>query len=101
MGHHRAALLSQAEPDPPASARPAAEARSGVLHPSGRGAAPRVLLVDDDLRHLRELEALLASRGYAVRRAATWGAALAAVTDRQVELILLEIAMPGLDGYAL
>jgi excisionase family DNA binding protein len=70
--------------------------RSG---PGGRRAGPLVLIVDDDAR-LRELVRLsLELEGYAVREAASADDALAAIEDQAPDLVLLDVVMPGVDGW--
>jgi two-component system response regulator MprA len=62
--------------------------------------APAVLLVDDDARILRMLERTLAAEGYDVSTAADGGSALVQVERSLPDLIVLDVAMPGLDGLA-
>lgn len=59
----------------------------------------RVLVVDDQPQNIRLLEAILAPRGYDVRPASSGEEALAAIDQSDVDLVLLDIVMPGLDGY--
>jgi two-component system response regulator MprA len=61
---------------------------------------PAVLVVDDDAPVRRMLERTLAAEGYAVRVAADGGAALAEVEQAAPDLLVLDVAMPGLDGLA-
>lgn len=61
--------------------------------------ATRVLLVDDDPKLVRLLERGLAYEGFEVRTATTGEAALAAARTWRPHLVLLDIAMPGPDGF--
>src|SRR4051794_33359650 len=60
---------------------------------------PRVLVVDDQAPNVRLLEAILAPRGYDVRTASSGEEALAALERDDMDLVLPDIVMPGLDGY--
>ena len=62
-------------------------------------AGTTVLVVDDQPANLRLLDAMLSPRGYQVRTAASGEEALAALKDDEVDLVLLDIVMPGMDGY--
>jgi two-component system, OmpR family, response regulator MprA len=59
-----------------------------------------ILVVDDDAPIRRMLDRTLSAVGYAVESAADGGAALAAVERSAPDLIVLDVAMPGLDGLA-
>jgi sigma-B regulation protein RsbU (phosphoserine phosphatase) len=63
--------------------------------------APRanVLIVDDTPANLRLLSQMLAEQGYRVRPAPDGPLALAAARAEQPDLILLDIRMPGMNGY--
>ena len=58
-----------------------------------------VLVVDDQPQNIRLLEAILTPRGYDVRPATNGDEALKAVDEADVDLVLLDIVMPGMDGY--
>jgi two-component system response regulator MprA len=63
-------------------------------------AAERVLVVDDDPSLRRMLERTLAAEGYDVTVAADGGGALVAVERVAPDVIVLDVAMPALDGLA-
>jgi two-component system response regulator MprA len=59
-----------------------------------------VLVVDDDPPIRRMLERTLAAEGYAVAVAGDGGAALASVERSAPDVVVLDVAMPGMDGLA-
>jgi two-component system response regulator MprA len=59
-----------------------------------------VLVVDDDLSLRRKLERTLRAEGYDVAVAADGGGALVEVERTAPDLIVLDVAMPGIDGLA-
>jgi adenylate cyclase len=61
--------------------------------------AALILVVDDVPQNVRLLEALLSTRGYAVASATDGRAALDLVDSAKPDLVLLDVVMPGLDGY--
>lgn len=58
-----------------------------------------ILLVDDTPANLRLLTDLLVEHGYRIRPASDGELALKSVAAKAPDLILLDISMPGLDGY--
>ena len=60
---------------------------------------PRILVVDDLPENVRLLEAVLTPRGYAVTGAPDGETALALVEESVPDLVLLDVLMPGVDGY--
>jgi adenylate cyclase len=60
----------------------------------------KILVVDDIPENVRLLEAVLAPRGYHVVAAMTGAEALALVDTERPDLILLDVVMPEMDGYA-
>jgi PAS domain S-box-containing protein len=59
----------------------------------------RVLIVDDERCNRDLLEVMLAADGFQVQAAASGEEALAMVAHQPPDLILLDVMMPGLDGY--
>jgi len=60
---------------------------------------PLIFCVDDDKVTLKLTERLLANNGYAVVTAESGDGALLAIHDIKPDLILLDVMMPGMDGY--
>ena len=60
---------------------------------------PRVLIVDDERRNVELLKVMLAPEGYVLLTATSGEDALALLADQQPDLILLDVMMPGMDGY--
>lgn len=58
-----------------------------------------VLVVDDNPEIREIIQILLSSEGYQVTQAADGNAALKALHDVPLDLIILDIMMPGLNGY--
>ncbi len=61
--------------------------------------ASRVLVVDDHEPNARLLVDLLSAYGYEMAAVSSGEAALAAIEDRPPDLLLLDVMMPGLDGF--
>jgi excisionase family DNA binding protein len=70
--------------------------RSG---PGGRTTGPLVLVVDDDDRLREFVHAHLELEGYRVREAGSAEQALATIDDEAPDLVLLDVVMPGVDGW--
>ena len=60
---------------------------------------PTVLVVDDLPQNVRLLDAVLSPRGYRVLTAGSGQEALDLLKKHEPDLVLLDIVMPGLDGY--
>ena len=59
----------------------------------------RILVVDDEPRYVRLMEANLISEGYEAMKAYDGQSAVEMVADKQPDLVLLDVMMPGLDGF--
>ena len=59
----------------------------------------RVLVVDDSVDAAHSLAMLLAAWGHQVRIAYTGPTALEAALDYRPNVVLLDIGLPGMDGY--
>ena len=64
------------------------------------GARRTVLVADDDTAHRALMRAILEPHGIAVREAGSGPECLSAVAAGGIDLILLDIAMPGMSGWA-
>ena len=62
--------------------------------------AGKILVVDDIPENVRLLEAVLVPRGYEVPAATSGKEALDLVASVEPDLVLLDVVMPGMDGYA-
>lgn len=62
--------------------------------------AKRILVLDDDLLVLRSLEKALTKNGYNVLPVDGYDAAMAAIRDKDFDMVLSDIRMPGKDGVA-
>jgi len=61
--------------------------------------APNILVVDDTPANLELLSGMLKERGYRIRAAVSAEMALQAARNEPPDLMLLDIKMPGMDGY--
>ncbi|MRR54140.1 MAG: response regulator [Deltaproteobacteria bacterium] len=59
----------------------------------------RILCVDDQARDLSLLEAILSPRGYDVVTAADGPEALEKIAAERIDICLLDVMMPGMDGF--
>lgn len=67
--------------------------------PDGADHPPRILIVDDERQYRELLEVMLAPEGFSFLHAASGDEALDAVTHLHPDLVLLDVVMPGMDGY--
>jgi DNA-binding response OmpR family regulator len=62
---------------------------------------PTILLVDDDLDLREVVAAILAAPGYTVLAASDGYEALRILVDRDVDLLITDVQMPGISGFEL
>src|SRR5215472_2996794 len=62
-------------------------------------ADPLILVVDDLPQNVRLLDAVLSPKGFRVTTASSGAEALEALSKEHPDLVLLDIRMPGIDGY--
>jgi DNA-binding response OmpR family regulator len=67
--------------------------------PEGRGAGAKVLVVEDDPAIARVLGLLLERSGLAVDQAGDGPTAIACFDREPPDLVLLDVALPGIDGW--
>ena len=58
-----------------------------------------ILCVDDEQANLKLLEKILLPRGYSLVSAASGEEALLKIKSQAIDLVLLDILMPGMDGF--
>ncbi len=61
----------------------------------------RILVVDDERDNRELLEVILGWEGFVILMAASGEEALAIVAEQPLDLILLDVMMPGMNGYEL
>ncbi|MEO7317545.1 MAG: CheR family methyltransferase [Chthoniobacteraceae bacterium] len=67
--------------------------------PATRAVPRRILIVDDNTDSARSLATLQSRRGHDTRTAFTGLEALSVATEYQPEVVLLDIGLPGMDGF--
>ena len=67
--------------------------------PDTDGSPERILIVDDEPRNRELLKVMLSPDGFVLTTAASGEEALAIVAQQPPDLILLDVMMPGMDGY--
>jgi DNA-binding response OmpR family regulator len=63
------------------------------------GAMPKILVVDDEMKIARLVKDYLSEAGFDVALASTGPAAVAAVRSDRPDLVVLDLGLPGMDGY--
>ncbi len=65
------------------------------------GTRPQIMIVDDEPENLHVLDRMLTQEGYSIAAFLNGGAALAAAHECPPFIALLDVRMPGMDGYTL
>ena len=60
---------------------------------------PTILIVDDEETNIRLLKGMLAPKGYDLREATRGEEALLLATDILPDMVILDVMMPGIDGF--
>jgi len=68
-----------------------------TIAPSGLN--PTILIVEDETGIARMIQVLLEARGFSTLVCHAGEEALRRIADRSVDLVLLDVMMPGMDGY--
>ena len=92
-----ASAAATASPNSPV--RPARKPAAAAAKPAPAGTLRRVLVVDDNVDSARGTALILSRNGYDVRVAYDGPGALLAAQEHQPEYVLLDIGLPGMDGY--
>jgi twitching motility two-component system response regulator PilG len=90
----KAGIQSRAEQRARANQQ-AAAARGGAAEGAGR----TVLVVEDSVISRKVINNTLSPRGYRITEAADGFQALAQLTNEKPDLVLLDLILPGMDGY--
>ena len=70
-----------------------------TTEPQHKTGKPVILIVDDQPQNTELLEAYLVPKGYEIVKAANGEEALEKLSVNQIDLILLDVMMPGIDGF--
>jgi response regulator RpfG family c-di-GMP phosphodiesterase len=72
---------------------------TGKTAHAAAGERAKILCVDDEPLNLELLEAILEPQGYCVLTAKSGAEALGKLKREDIDLVLLDVMMPGMDGY--
>ena len=116
LPHDRVRRSATEQPSPTRGARPYVEealnwvrkravapvpSENAAPSPVAPNAPPRILLADDNADMRDYVARLLEARGWSVEAVSDGRAALDVVLTRRPDLVLSDVMMPGLDGFAL
>jgi len=60
---------------------------------------PKILVADDELKNIKLLQVLLLTKGYEVFTAPDGKKALEIISSQKIDLVLLDVMMPDMNGY--
>jgi CheY-like chemotaxis protein len=72
---------------------------TGDAAPNGKRPRPRVLVVDDERKNRQLIEVMLGDEHYEISTASSGEEALALIRANRPDILLLDVMMPGMDGY--
>ena len=72
---------------------------AAVEPPAPTGNSQRILIVEDDAKDLKLLQSHLISPDYTIEFVRTGSDAIETISRRRFDLVLLDILLPGLDGF--
>ncbi len=67
--------------------------------PEAKNDTPAILIVDDEPLNIKLLQAVLMADGFRITTASSGEEALQIIDRLEIDLVLLDITMPGMDGY--
>ncbi|MFP3979985.1 MAG: response regulator [Desulfobacterales bacterium] len=77
------------------------ESESRVIAFPRKKAGPEILVIDDEAYISNNVQKILGKRGYSVDRAVTKQEALAQISEKTYEVVLLDLKIPGVQGMEL
>jgi signal transduction histidine kinase len=95
----RSRTPSEADSDPAVVPPAAAAGETGQAAAAGGAPPPDILVVDDNPDNLVAIEVALGDLGRRLVKAASGRSALRHLLERDFALILLDVQMPGMDGF--
>src|ERR1041385_7640559 len=71
----------------------------GMSGMNGASMAERILVIDDEESNIHVLSSMLGQQGFEIASATEGEQALRSIAARPPDLVLLDVLMPGIDGF--